>query len=103
MFNDYSYDFEKGDFLKTKSSELIPKGAISVSLSDQYIYVLFNPNIKLSDDLKNEIWMFDWTGKSVKKIIPDIKINLITVTSDNTIFAITQSDDPKIVKIKSEN
>lgn len=103
LFNDYSYDFEKGDFLKTKSSELIPKGAISVSLSDQYIYVLFNPNIKLSDDLKNEIWMFDWTGKSVKKIIPDIKINLITVTSDNTIFAITQSDDPKIVKIKSEN
>ena len=41
LFNDYSYDFEKGDFLKTKRSELIPKGAISVSLSDKYIYILF--------------------------------------------------------------
>lgn len=91
---------KKEIFLKTKWSELISKCAISVSLSDQYIYFLFNPNIKLSDDFKNEIWVFDWTGKSIKRIIADIKINLITVTTDNSIFAITQSDDPKIVKIK---
>lgn len=51
---------KKEIFLKTKWSELISKCAISVSLSDQYIYFLLNPNIKLSDDFKNEIWVFDW-------------------------------------------
>lgn len=62
---------KKKIFLITKWSELISKCPISVSLSDQYIYFLFNPNIKLSDDFKNEIWVFDWTGKSVKRIIAD--------------------------------
>lgn len=102
LLNDYSYEFEKGDLLRTKKNESIPIGAISVSSSDQYIYILFNPNNALNDDFMNEIWVFDWTGKSVKKIIPDIKINLITVTPDNLIYAITQSDNPKIIKIKRQ-
>lgn len=100
LLNDYNYNFENEQFLKTKKDESIPRGAISFSSSDQYIYILFNPNNKLNDDLMNEIWVFDWTGKTVKKITPNIKINLIAITSDDSIFAITQSDEPCIVEIK---
>lgn len=100
LLKDYSYDFEKGDLLRTKRSESTVKGAVCVSSSDNYIYVLFNPNTKVNSDLNNEIWIFDWTGKAVKKIFLDIKIDLITVTSDNSIYAISQTEEPSIVEVK---
>jgi hypothetical protein len=100
LLNDYNYNFKSGNILQTEKSNSIPKGIVSATVSDKFIYTLFNPNIDLNGNKNNEIWIFDWTGKTIKKVIPNININLITIGTDGSIYAITAAAEPSIVNIR---
>lgn len=103
LLNNYNYDFHSGDILQAKKSKTTPKGIISVSVSDNFIYTLFNPNSDSNEKLNNEIWIFDWTGKAIKKIITNININLIVIDSDSSIYGITATEEPYVVNLKFDN
>lgn len=102
LLSNYKYHFNEGDFIKTEESENTPTGAISLSTTNQHIYVLFNTNTPADSKISNnEIWVFDWEGNPIKKIIPDINIILIAAESDSTIYAISQeiNDKTNIIKL----
>lgn len=101
LLSDYNYNFHNENYIQTRKNEKTPIGAISISMTQNYIYVLFNPNSSTNlPILNNEIWVFDWNGKPNEKIIPNINLTLIAAASDNTIYGIAQEINDKIYIIK---
>ena len=106
----YNYEYESGTYIYTQEKTGIVKGAISVACDAAYIYLLFDPGIigKENKGVKKEIWVLDWNGKSVKKLIIDADVKEITADpfSDNhTVFGLAyeMNDDDeyyKIIKMK---
>lgn len=66
-------------------------GARGVAVSDRYIYILYNPNTNRmheeeNETLNSEIWVFDWEGKPVRRIISDTQIECFCVDEADTTF-----------------
>ena len=54
--------------------------------------------------MENEIWIFDWTGKAVLKVFPDLNITSFCVDElDNVIYCIVNNPEPTISKINIKN
>lgn len=110
---DYEYEVASGPGTGTWAQEKrgTIKGAYSFTCDDKYIYVLFNPGLVREENVgvKKEIWIFDWYGQPVKKLIPDADLRRITAdpySKDHTLFGLTcekhdNDDHYKFVKIKT--
>lgn len=66
-------------------------GARGIAVSDHYIYVLYNPNThRMHEEHKetenSEIWVFDWDGDPVRKILVDTRIACFCVDEAGTAF-----------------
>lgn len=66
-------------------------GAQGIAVSDNYIYVLYDPNTcrmrdEHTDSRNSEIWVFDWDGKPVRKILTDVRIECFCVDEADAAF-----------------
>lgn len=66
-------------------------GARSIAVSNDYVYVLYSPNThRMHEEHKetqnNEIWVFDWEGDPVRKILIDTQIECFCIDEMNTAF-----------------
>lgn len=100
LLNKYSYTYSSGETIYARRAKDDIKGAIGVACSKSFIYILFDPN-KDSDTekLNNEIWIFDWNAKPIKKLSPNKNIRMISSNSDKIIYGISDEEEPKLVKI----
>jgi hypothetical protein len=100
LLDTYNYKFSVGDVLFAEKTEDTSVGAIDVTSTDRYIYVLFNNSKNQVFKLNKELWIFDWAGTPIKKIKVDETIRLITAISDSLLYAIALMDeDYSIVKL----
>jgi hypothetical protein len=96
----YDYKFSTGEILYANETEDTSIGAIDVTSTDQYIYVLFEYAKNRTSESENDIWVFDWTGAPVKKIKVDRDTYLITAVNDNLLYAVVLiEEDFNIVKL----
>lgn len=104
LLSPYQYKYQYGDdWASANSIRDTKRGVIRVSTTDKYIYLLYNPNIENGKEQKkvNEIWIFDWDGNPIKKIIPDYTILSFCVDKSNkTIYSIVEAPEPRIAKIE---
>ena len=85
----------------TKLKPSFATGVIDPAVSDEFIYVLFDSNIKdTSSKSKNEIWRYDWDGNLLNKYVPNVDISLITVHPDGTLIGLTGEEESKIAFVK---
>lgn len=98
----YEYDFNvNGIESITKLKPSFATGVIDLAVSDEFIYVLFDSNIKdTSSKSKNEIWRYDWDGNLLNKYVPNVDISLITVHPDGTLIGLTDEEESKIAFVK---
>lgn len=66
-------------------------GARGIAVSNKYVYVLYNPNThRMHEEHKetqnSEIWVFDWDGDPVRKILIDTQIECFCVDEMDTAF-----------------
>lgn len=66
-------------------------GARGISVSDSYIYVLYSPKThRMHEEGKetrnSEIWVFDWEGEPIRKILVDTQIECFCVDEADTAF-----------------
>lgn len=66
-------------------------GARGIAVSNNYVYVLYNPNTnrmheEQKETLNSEIWVFDWEGKPIRKILTDTHIECFCVDETDTSF-----------------
>lgn len=66
-------------------------GARGITVSDNYVYVLYNPNThRMHEEQKetqnSEIWVFDWEGEPIRKILVDVQIECFCIDETNTAF-----------------
>jgi len=90
----YDYDYDgsnRGTWAQEKRGIVI--GATAVACDDTYIYLLFNPGFVREENkgIKKEIWVMDWDGQPVKKLMLDIDVMRITADpygNDHTVFGL---------------
>ncbi|MCL1973393.1 MAG: TolB-like 6-bladed beta-propeller domain-containing protein, partial [Bacteroidetes bacterium] len=109
LLTPYDYDYTSGNYTSAKKKDGIISGAYDVACDEQSIYLLFNPRIvgRSSEGIKKEIWVFDWDGHPIKKIILDKNVMLIAAdpTINHNLFGLAstidnQDEQYEIVKIK---
>lgn len=66
-------------------------GARGIAVSNDYVYVLYNPNThQMHEEHKetqnSEIWAFDWDGNPIRKILVDAQIECFCVDEMNAAF-----------------
>lgn len=66
-------------------------GARGIAVSDKYVYVLYNPNThrmheEHKETQKSEIWVFNWEGEPVRKILIDTQVQCFCVDETDTTF-----------------
>lgn len=66
-------------------------GTRGIAVSGEYVYVLYNPNThKMHDENaeteNSEIWMFDWEGNPVRKILTDTHIECFCIDEEKDVF-----------------
>lgn len=66
-------------------------GARGIAVSNNYVYVLYNPNShRMHEEHKetqnSEIWVFDWEGNPVRKILVDTQIECFCIDETETTF-----------------
>jgi hypothetical protein len=88
----YQYQYTVKDFIAAEKLPGTSRGAIAVTSTNSFIYILFYPAKDREPDAVNEIWVFDWNGNPVKKLLADQNIILITAVNDNLIYALTDQD-----------
>lgn len=97
----YKYTFTQGTILSATRSPETVIGAVSSFSNNDFIYLLFNPNIIANPEkLNSEIWIYDWNGNPVKKVMANLTLTTICVI-DNEIYGITNKPDPTLVKVAS--
>lgn len=102
LLSPYDYDYSPNNFISAKSKENTVFGAVAISSTENYVYVVYNPNTpgnKLTP-ADNEIWVFDWKGTPVRKLIPDKNINNIVAINDQLLYGISDLPDPTLVRIR---
>lgn len=108
LLSPYHYRYVEGPdgvFAETDrlDSEL---GARDVCVSDSCIYILYNPNThrmheEEAETLNSEIWVFDWQGTPLRKILTDTRIDCFCVDeSRSTFYCVMHSPDLCIGSIK---
>jgi hypothetical protein len=92
----YDYTFSSGNVLWAKKTKDTPPGAIGVTVTENFIYVLVAKTTKTK-----EIWVFDWEGNAVKKVTIHGNIRMITAVDDSLLYAIALiEEDYAIVRIE---
>lgn len=103
----YHYRFEAGPdgvFAESDQADAVV-GARGLTVSGSFIYVLYNPNTQQMHDERNEtmnseIWVFDWEGNPVRKLLPDVQVSCICVDeTDTCLYAIVAAPDYCIGRI----
>lgn len=83
----YDYLCRTGNILEARASESTQRGVIGACATFNYIYLLFNPNKAISGHKSiNEIWVFDWNGIPIKKILPDKNFSVFTINDAGSII-----------------
>ena len=85
----YDYEYTSGMFLSASPKDGTSVGAVSVACNNNYIFLLYDPRIygQKNQGLKDEIWVFEWNGKPVKRLIFEENLQMITAdSSDETSF-----------------
>ena len=106
LLSPYQYKYRQGEeWAAANTTGDTERGVIRIATTDEYIYLLYNPNIdNLHSKNKkevNEIWIFDWNGNPIKKLIPDYTILSFCVDRLNkTIYSIVEAPEPTIAEIK---
>lgn len=85
-------------------------GALGITTSDKHVYVLVNPNTcRMHDERKetqnSEIWVFDWEGRPVRKILADVRIESFCIDeTDSTFYCVMATPDYSIgmIQVPSE-
>ncbi len=101
LLSPYEYTYSTGNLLSANRKDNIERGAIDVNCTEDHIYVVYNPNTKELDKdstrkrLNNEIWVFDWEGKPIKLLRPNLNVTNICIDSqDKKAFCIVESPNP---------
>lgn len=74
-------------------------GARGIAVSDKYVYVLYNSNThRMHEEHKetqnSEIWVFDWEGEPVRKILIDTQVQCFCVDeSDSAFYCVMAAPD----------
>lgn len=77
-------------------------GARGIAVSDKYVYVLYNSNTnRMHEEHKetenSEIWVFDWDGDPVRKILLDTQVECFCVDEkDATLYCVMAAPDYSI-------
>ncbi len=110
LLSPYKYKYSEGDEWATAAAiKNTEKGVRRIYSTNKYIYLLYDPNIESQERegyniMENEIWIFDWTGKAVLKVFPDLNITSFCVDElDNVIYCIVNNPEPTISKINIKN
>jgi hypothetical protein len=103
--SEYKYNFEEGDqwarSLKDRKTE---NGVRRIYSTDSYIYLLYDPNKDDNKKKNTEIWIFNWTGNPIKKIILDDFVYTFCVDSqDNNLYGIANVPEPSLCTINLKN
>ncbi|GHT07767.1 hypothetical protein FACS189432_00300 [Bacteroidia bacterium] len=98
----YDYTYTTGTHNSTEIKSGFVYGSYDLASDDSYIYLLFNPNTDKNEGLKAEIWVFDWDGNPVKKLLLNRSPSLITISGDSHIYGLVLNKDEmyEIVKVK---
>ncbi|MDR0892280.1 MAG: TolB-like 6-bladed beta-propeller domain-containing protein [Mediterranea sp.] len=106
LLSSYGYQWEGGG----ESTLNFEIGAANpeICATTRYIYIVYDPNTpKMSNEsledekLPWEIWIFDWTGKPIKRIITDKKIQCMYVNDDDsTAYCIVDAPNPRLAMLK---
>lgn len=94
---DYAYDYQSGDMLSNDLKSGFVTGANSVSSSQNFIYVLFNPLLKgeqiENEKIKQEVLVFNWEGEMIGKHSVPCELSLIKAIDDYSLFGISKELD----------
>lgn len=98
--------YEYNDLFKGVSSQadLKPeykKGVKCMSVSDDFIYLLFDPSVGKDKEMK-EIWVFDHDGNQVYTLHPNINIATFAVDTANRIIATSDEENPQLILFDGE-
>ena len=93
LLSPYHYLFESTpDGVYAESDNLDAElGARGIAVSQDYVYVLYNPNThrmheEHTETENSEIWVFDWKGRPIRKILTDVRIECFCVDETDTKF-----------------
>jgi hypothetical protein len=107
LLSSYKYTYQVGDgWARAHAAKDNEVGVQHVASTNEYIYMLYNPNTAINharnkEYLMNEIWIFDWDGNPIYKIIPDMHIICMCVDeSKQVVFCIINDPDPTIAFFK---
>lgn len=94
----YSY-FESNGYTSVRMKKNTELGAIFSCSTDKYIYIVYDPTTKKtfsSDKIVNsEVWVFDWSGKPIRKIVLDYQITCLSVDNEDAIaYCILKAPKP---------
>lgn len=74
-------------------------GARGIAVSNNYVYVLYSPNTyRMHEEKKetqnSEIWVFDWEGNPIRKILLDTKVECLCVDdTDSVLYCVMATPD----------
>lgn len=107
LLSPYTYQYKEEDYWASAIPDnIVEKGTERVYCTDDFIYLLYNPNIhkninEKEDILNSEIWVFDWNGNPITKICTNKKIICFCVDpSESMIYCIFKDADYEIGKLK---
>jgi len=94
----YDRDQQSRAAVNTKTRFAFLNGAVT----QKFIYLLYSGNLYHSEflDYGNEIFVYDWEGNPVKKLLLDRHINSFTVTADNNIIYASDPNTGYIIQTK---
>jgi len=101
LLSPYDYEYSTNQIIYSNRKGQTSAGAIAIGSTENYVYVVYNPNTpenKLTP-ADNEIWVFDWKGTPVKKLIPDKNIKNIVAINDHLLYGISDLPDPTLISI----
>lgn len=88
-----------GSSVQAKMSIENKAGFLSASGTEKYIYLLFSgKKASENSNYSDVILVYDWNGDPVKKILLDVKVNLISVSEDDEkIIAYFDDGKPNLI------
>jgi hypothetical protein len=92
LLSPYSYNYQEGEeWALAIADGKVEKGVERIYCTDNYIYMLYNPNthqmISDKEDYKNsEIWIFDWECTPILKLKTGSKISCFCVDESKRVI-----------------
>lgn len=91
----YGYDFSTGEVIFAHKNSETTRGVIYFTVSNEYIYLLYDNSKNEDKKENNEIWVFDWDLNPIKKMIPSVDLYLIAI-ENNLIYGVANNPEPTI-------